>query len=48
MNEGIRRLLQRIEEEQLRRRLKEVNTTEKELQAIKRALYQCSGLKTIR
>ena len=48
MNEGIRRLLQRIEEEQLRRELKKVNTTEKELQAIKRALYQCSGLKTIR
>lgn len=48
MNEGIRKLLQRIEEEQLRRRLKEISTTEKEIQAIKRALYQCSGLKAIR
>ena len=48
MNKGIEKLLKRIEEEQLRRKLKKVNTTEKELQAIKRALYQCSGLKAIR
>lgn len=48
MNKGIEKLLKRIEEEQLRRKLKAINTSEKELQAIKRALYQCSGLKTIR
>lgn len=48
MNKGIEMLLQRIEEEQLRRELKKVDTTEKELRAIKRALNQCIGLKAIR
>ena len=47
MNKGVEKLLKRIKEEQLRRELKKVDTTEKEVQAIKRAL-QCSGLKAIR